>query len=143
MKKSRSFWKMVAFDTLAGLCFIGVILFGWLPGPGGVPLFLLGLSLLAANHEWAERWLETAKHKGVSFKKRLFPKAAWIRNLYDIVATALVAGGIYSLFQTSNRLLEGAIVIVICVSLFVLLLNRDRLDAIQAYFKKKHHSGKA
>lgn len=38
---------------------------GWLPGPGGIPLFLLGIALLSTEFKWAERirdkvlaWLE-------------------------------------------------------------------------------------
>jgi hypothetical protein len=138
MEKKRSFWKIVAFDTLAGLCFIGVILFGWLPGPGGVPLFILGLSLLAVNHDWAERWLETAKHKGVTFKKWLFPDTQWIRHTYDAASVLIFGAALYLLLNTSNRLLEGACVVAMCASLFVFLLNRDRFDKFSSLFKKKH-----
>ena len=28
---------------------------GWLPGPGGIPLFLLGIAILASEFTWAER----------------------------------------------------------------------------------------
>lgn len=28
---------------------------GWLPGPGGIPLFLLGIAVLASEFNWAER----------------------------------------------------------------------------------------
>lgn len=28
---------------------------GWLPGPGGIPLFLLGIAILASEFAWAER----------------------------------------------------------------------------------------
>jgi hypothetical protein len=28
---------------------------GWLPGPGGIPLFLIGIAILATEFEWAER----------------------------------------------------------------------------------------
>ena len=30
-------------------------LIGWLPGPGGMVLFLLGIAVLASEFEWAER----------------------------------------------------------------------------------------
>lgn len=35
-------------------------LVGWLPGPGGLPIFLLGITILASEFLWAERlrnWL--------------------------------------------------------------------------------------
>lgn len=35
---------------------IAAILTGWLPGPGGIPLFLIGIAILATEFEWAERW---------------------------------------------------------------------------------------
>ena len=28
---------------------------GWLPGPGGIPLFLIGIAILATEFTWAER----------------------------------------------------------------------------------------
>jgi hypothetical protein len=28
---------------------------GWLPGPGGIPLFLIGIAVLATEFVWAER----------------------------------------------------------------------------------------
>ncbi|MBC7746484.1 PGPGW domain-containing protein [Pedobacter sp.] len=28
---------------------------GWLPGPGGIPLFLIGITILATEFRWAER----------------------------------------------------------------------------------------
>lgn len=28
---------------------------GWLPGPGGIPLFLLGIAVLASEFTWADR----------------------------------------------------------------------------------------
>lgn len=30
-------------------------LVGWLPGPGGIPLFLVGIAVLATEFTWAER----------------------------------------------------------------------------------------
>ncbi|HEX9153880.1 MAG TPA: PGPGW domain-containing protein [Candidatus Saccharimonadales bacterium] len=29
---------------------------GWLPGPGGIPLFLIGVAILATEFVWAERF---------------------------------------------------------------------------------------
>ncbi|MEO5691204.1 MAG: PGPGW domain-containing protein [Candidatus Saccharimonadales bacterium] len=28
---------------------------GWLPGPGGIPIFLLGIAILSSEFHWAER----------------------------------------------------------------------------------------
>lgn len=139
MNKLKRYGKIILFDTLAVICFIGVIAFGWIPGPGGVPLFLLGLGLLAANHDWAERWLETAKHKGVSFKKWLFPDKPLIRAAYDLGCLLIASSGLYLLLAHDNRLLDGAGSILITISLFIFLLNRDRFDKISALFRRSKH----
>ena len=138
MNKLQRYGKIVAFDTLAVFCFIGVIAFGWLPGPGGVPLFLIGLSLLAANHDWAERWLETAKYKSKSLKKIIFPDVRWIRYTYDVVSVLLFSGAIYVYLNSDNNIITAASAVTASLSLFLFLLNRDRLDKISSVFKRKN-----
>jgi len=136
----KRYGRIILFDGLAALCFIGVILFGWLPGPGGIPLFLAGLALLAANHTWAERWLETAKVKGKSFKSILFPNKPWVCNLYDVGAIVLFLYATYLLFTTNNRLLATVSVGIVCFSVFVFLINRNRLDKLSSYIRSKKHN---
>lgn len=132
----KRFGRIVIFDTLATICFIGVILFGWLPGPGGIPLFLLGMSLLAVNHDWAERWLKTFRLKGTSVKRWIFPNISWVQEAYDSVAIiAMTLGGIIILMFDS-RYIEGFAIIVIFFSLFVFLVNRDRFDSFGSLFRR-------
>lgn len=137
MSRLKRYGKIVLFDSLAGLCFVGVILFGWLPGPGGIPLFLAGLGLLAVNHDWAERWLETAKHKGKTFKQILFPRVAWIRHTYDIVSVLIFVGSVYIYFRRISTITSVVSVAAGCFALFVFLVNRERLDKLSGLFKKK------
>lgn len=40
--------------TLGVLLIVAAGLTGWLPGPGGIPLFLLGIAVLATEFEWAK-----------------------------------------------------------------------------------------
>jgi len=41
---------------IVGLLFIIASgLLGWLPGPGGIPLFLIGIAILATEFAWAHR----------------------------------------------------------------------------------------
>lgn len=41
---------------VVGMVFvIAAGLTGWLPGPGGIPLFLIGVAILATEFEWAQR----------------------------------------------------------------------------------------
>lgn len=137
MKKVKKIGKIVIFDSLAILCFIGVALFGWLPGPGGVPLTIAGLSLLAVNHDWAERWLETTKVKGVSIKNKLFPDRPLIKHAYDIVGSIVLALGLYLSFTADTRILSAVGAIFTTFSFSVILFNRKRLDKLSDIFKKK------
>ncbi|MBA2279210.1 hypothetical protein H0V99_02090 [Candidatus Saccharibacteria bacterium] len=137
MNKLKKYGKVILFDTLAGLCFIGVALFGWLPGPGGIPLLILGLSLLAVNHDWAERWMETVKYKGTTLKKYLFPSSPWVRLFYDFGSVVIILGGIYVLLNSDKRLLSAVGTIMITFGLVIFLFNRDRFDKIAALFKSK------
>ena len=62
--RERSLPHKIAVDVLGILLIIAAGLFGWLPGPGGIPLLLAGLSLLATNHEWARKLLHSLKENG-------------------------------------------------------------------------------
>lgn len=53
-------WFKVGVGVLGALFIIAAALTGWLPGPGGIPLFLTGMALLATEFIWAKRlrsWL--------------------------------------------------------------------------------------
>ena len=136
MQWFKKFSKIVLFDSLAIICFIGVALFGWLPGPGGVPLFLLGLSLLAVNHSWAEKWLGTARLHGVVIKKWLFPDIEWIKEIYDSLAVFVMVLGGLLIFYSDNRIIEAIAIVVIFTSFFLFMVNRDRFNALTKKIKQ-------
>lgn len=61
MDQIRQQWKLVPvwirkpLVLLLGLFFlIAAALTGWLPGPGGIPLFLIGIAILATEFKWAK-----------------------------------------------------------------------------------------
>lgn len=41
--------------TFGTLFIIAAGLTGWLPGPGGIPLFLIGIAILSTEFAWAKR----------------------------------------------------------------------------------------
>lgn len=62
MSNIKHQWKRVPVNIRKPLVFtIGMLfviaagLTGWLPGPGGIPLFLIGIAILATEFEWAMR----------------------------------------------------------------------------------------
>ena len=112
------------------------VLTGWIPGPGGIPLFLAGLALLAINHEWARRLLHKVKTQGVRLAELFFSEHKVIMIIYDVVALLLVSGGVYILLFVQNNIRATAgIFIILGLSLF--LGNRKRLQRIVHYFRTK------
>lgn len=62
MDQIRKQWKLVPewirkpVVLLLGLFFfIAAALTGWIPGPGGIPLFLIGIAILATEFKWAKK----------------------------------------------------------------------------------------
>jgi len=49
------FWYRLAVAVAGLLLMIAAALTGWLPGPGGIPLFLLGLAVWSSEFAWAKR----------------------------------------------------------------------------------------
>ena len=67
---------------------------GWLPGPGGIPLTLLGLAVLASEFEWAHRVLEWARGKAQELSRWTRTLPGWVRALGALgTAAGLVAVG--------------------------------------------------
>lgn len=63
---------------------------GWLPGPGGIPLALIGLAVLASEFEWAQRLLQRVKvwvHRLTSWTGK---QPGWLKLLGSIVLIACV-----------------------------------------------------
>ncbi|MFC6358767.1 PGPGW domain-containing protein [Luteococcus peritonei] len=59
------FWYRIGVGLVGGLLMVASVLTGWLPGPGGIPLFMLGLLVLSSEFSWAhgvmmwfKKWLD-------------------------------------------------------------------------------------
>ena len=53
----------VVLLTAGALCVVVAPIVGLLPGPGGVPLFLLGLTLMLRHARWTKRLYVRAKRR--------------------------------------------------------------------------------
>ena len=112
------------------------ILTGWIPGPGGIPLFLTGLSLIAINHEWARRWLRWLKTTGLKLAEKFFRDHPVLMAIYDVLALLLVAAGVIVLLQAEGGIKTLAF-ILFSVGLALFLGNRNRLKRILNKFNNK------
>lgn len=88
--------------TIGGSLVILSGLLGWLPGPGGIPLFLVGIAILATEFEWAERFkhymLDLLKRTGRWLRER--PVIMWL-IIFLIVCFAVV--GSYELHRAISQ----------------------------------------
>ncbi|MEU0089810.1 PGPGW domain-containing protein [Kribbella sp. NPDC006257] len=71
----------IGVGVLGGLLIIAAPLTGWLPGPGGIPLFIAGLAVLASEFEWAQRLLYKVKDWVKQFTTWTGKQPAWLKAL--------------------------------------------------------------
>lgn len=113
-----------------GLILLGIA-FGWLPGPGGIPLVLAGLGLLSINNKWAKDLREYILKHGGKIVQVLFPANRKIQILYDIVVVLLlVLVGVLAMRHAAwwQVTLAG---ILFFVALLIAGLNRDRITTLK------------
>lgn len=108
MDKAKKTWFKVPHHIrkpvvlVVGVLFlVGALLTGWLPGPGGIPLFLIGIAVLATEFVWAERLQNYALGK-------LRQASSWYKK-HRALGTIFIALGIavaftlsYVLYKTLN-----------------------------------------
>lgn len=93
------------------------VLLGWLPGPGGIPLFLLGLAVLASEFHWARRALERTRafaHRVHMWSDRQPVWVRWLSGIATVLTLLALAwlglrlvGGSDALPQPMGALLRG------------------------------------
>lgn len=123
--------KRIAIDGAGYLLIIAAALTGWLPGPGGIPLFIAGLGLLSINNEWARRLRDYLLQNGGKIVKVIFPVNPVVQWLYDIIVVllwivvALLAWRHAAIWQISLA------IALFFAALAIALLNRDRLNRLR------------
>lgn len=91
MQRVKHWWQRIPGTVrkplvlvIGSLFMIAAALTGWLPGPGGIPLFLIGVAILASEFAWAERLRDR-------FLVQLKQFGAWYRG-HRVLGTALLIG---------------------------------------------------
>ncbi len=136
LKKEISLPKKIGIDILGVLLIISSALFGWLPGPGGIPLFLAGLGLLATNHEWARRILVEVKENGMKFASYVFKDHPVLVVVYDIVAIALIVGAGVIFGNANKSIVRGLMIALVFLGISLFLGNRHRINKINAFVRR-------
>ncbi len=135
MNRVVKFWKIIIFDSLGVLFMVVAVLTGWLPGPGGVPLFLIGLSLLAINHEWAQKYIDLLIEYANKIGDLVFVKNSKIQVAYDVLAPILIFLAVSLLIRHSAIWMISLGVMLFFLGITLFLGNRHRWRKIKRYFK--------
>ncbi|WP_427893080.1 PGPGW domain-containing protein [Kribbella sp. GL6] len=85
----------IGVGVLGGLLLIAAPLTGWLPGPGGIPLFIAGLAVLASEFEWAQRLLYRVKDWVKSLTTWTGKQPGWLKGLGTAALTGCVVVGVW------------------------------------------------
>jgi hypothetical protein len=75
----------IGVGVVGGLLIVAAPLTGWLPGPGGIPLFIAGLAVLASEFEWAQRLLLKVKDWVKALTSWTGKQPAWLKALGTVV----------------------------------------------------------
>lgn len=82
--------------AVGGAFLIASLATGWLPGPGGIPLALIGLAILATEFHWASRLSRRAEHHFdhfVAWSSQLPTWARWLGPAATLVAVLAAMWG--------------------------------------------------
>ncbi|WP_328994236.1 PGPGW domain-containing protein [Kribbella sp. NBC_01245] len=85
----------IGVGIVGGIFLIAAPLTGWLPGPGGIPLFILGLAILASEFEWAQRALYKVKDWVKVLTTWTGKQPAWLKTLGSIALFCCVLVAIW------------------------------------------------
>jgi hypothetical protein len=132
-RQKRPVLKRLAVDIAGFGLIIAAILTGWLPGPGGIPLFLAGLSILAINYEWARRLQSSVKEKGLTLLDKIFPDNTNIQLAYDAVTFLFAASAILLLRHGRWQLAVGIGGLAVAIA----FLNRSRLQRLNQLIARR------
>lgn len=128
----RHFRKPAVF-SFGLLLIICAPLVGWIPGPGGIILFLTGISVLASEFGWAESlkgfFLETVPKE---LKNRWQPTPKW-SLAFDVTSVLLLAGAYGALYLDKLAPVFSLGIAGICLFMF----NRDRLGRLKKRLRRK------
>lgn len=136
-ERSPNFLKRLAIDIAGCGLLILAALTGWIPGPGGIPLLIAGLSLLSINHDWAKRWLKKAQAGGLNIMDRIFVDHPIVKMTLDIVGVGLIVLAVFILNNYTRNVARSLAISAGFMGIGLFLGNRRRLQNFVGLFRRK------
>jgi uncharacterized protein (TIGR02611 family) len=91
--------KHLVYRWVVGVLGVLIVVLGLLtgpiPGPGGIPLVLLGLAVLASEFAWARRLLDRVKREVRSFTEWTARQPRWVRGAGTAGLLVLGVAGVW------------------------------------------------
>lgn len=129
--------KRLLIDIAGFGLLASALLFSWVPGPGGIPLAIAGLSVLAINHDWAKRWQTRAKEGGLNLTNKIFVDHPVVKWALDILGATLVVLAVVILNNFTQNMYRTMAVSAAFMGLGLFLGNRNRLQRILRVLRRR------
>ena len=126
--------------NLLGICCLALVpVVGPWPGPGGIPLTLAGLKLLAVNNPWAEKLMAFIQKKGLGLSELIFPEDRRWQLAWDtFIFAGLAVGGLLFIWPGMELGWQQLVTSSVMSTLgYAWLQNRRRWRRLLVYLKIK------
>lgn len=130
--------KAILIDIAGFGLLLAAIPIGWIPGPGGIPVVILGLSLLATNHDWADKMMQRVKDESVKASKRVSESSKTTKWLIDIASVAFIAVAVILFTEFTGSLAITSGISLVISGATLLITNQNRINRVWQKFKQKH-----
>ena len=137
MAFTRRHARRILIDTAGYLLLLAALLTGWLPGPGGIPLALAGLGLLALYNPWARQLREYILAHGNDIVRKLFLDNALLQAVYDIVVGGLLITAAFAAWRHGEAWQTSSAIALFFAALAIGLANRNRYSRLKSRLKHK------
>ena len=122
--------KRFGFDIAGYFLLIAAPFVGLLPGPGGLPLIIAGLSLLSVHNAWARRLLIYVRNKTSNLREVFFPKNKTVELFWDIAAAFIFTAAFLVNYHAGVRILDILSISMGIGAIIIVLFNRSRVDRL-------------
>lgn len=137
MRLRRKHFRRIGID-IAGFGLIILSPFaGLLPGPGGLPVFIAGLGILALNYDWAKRLVDNFEQKYNDFVQKHLVNNKKVSRTVDLLSLIILFTGLFTLLNAELRFFQVMGLGLTSFSIFVIISNQDRFRRLYKFIIKK------
>lgn len=128
--------KRIGADFLGFGLIIVAPFAGLLPGPGGIPMFLAGLAILATNYDWAKNLVDNFENRYEKFVENYLTNNKKVSRSIDLLSLMSALLGVFVFINSEATLFKYLGISMVSFSFFIIISNQKRLEKIIKKFKK-------